>query len=98
MSSDDHGEHDIEETEELDAPAIDFNTFVLSLSASALVDLGAIEVAVVKAEKNLPLARHTIDCLVLLEEKTAGNLTGEEERLLSQVLHDLRAKYRAAGG
>ncbi|MCB9656372.1 MAG: DUF1844 domain-containing protein [Polyangiales bacterium] len=95
MSDEDTVEHD---TEEQSAPAIDFNTFVLSLSASALVDLGAIEVAGKKAEKNLPLARHTIDCLVLLEQKTAGNLTGEEERLLSQLLDDLRAKYRAAGG
>jgi hypothetical protein len=79
-----------------DTPSIDFNTFVLSLSASALVDLGAVEVSGVVAEKNLPLARHTIDCLELLEVKTAGNLTGEEERLLSQVLDDLREKYAAA--
>ncbi|MBP7685957.1 MAG: DUF1844 domain-containing protein [Deltaproteobacteria bacterium] len=87
-----------DDLEDNDAPAIDFNTFVLSLSASALVDMGAIAVDGVKAEKNLPLARHTIECLVLLERKTAGNLTGEEERLLAHVLDDLRAKYRAAGG
>jgi hypothetical protein len=95
MSDEDSIERDDEDS---DAPAIDFNTFVLSLSASALVDMGAIEMPGVEAQKNLPLARHTIDCLVLLEQKTAGNLTGEEERLLSQVLDDLREKYRGAGG
>lgn len=95
MSDEDRTEYEVEEH---DAPAIDFNTFVLSLSASALVDLGAIEIAGSRSEKNLPLARHTIDCLVLLEQKTAGNLTGEEERLLSQLLDDLREKLRVAGG
>jgi hypothetical protein len=45
---------------------------------------------------NLPLARHTIDLLGVLEEKTRGNLSGEEERLLSQVLFDLRTRYVAA--
>ena len=78
-------------------PGIDFNTFVLSLSASALVHLGAVELEGGEAaERNLPLAVHTIDCLAMLEEKTAGNLNGEEERLLSQVLEDLRAKLAAA--
>ena len=42
---------------------------------------------------NLPLAKQTIDLIALLEEKTRGNLTGEEERLISQMLEDLRSKY-----
>ncbi len=86
-----------DELEDSDAPAIDFNTFVLSLSASVLINLG-IEVDGQKAPPDLLVARHTIDCLAMLETKTAGNLTGEEERLLSHLLDDLRAKYRAAGG
>jgi hypothetical protein len=44
---------------------------------------------------NLPLARQTIDLLNLLEQKTRGNLTGEEERLFTQVLYDLRMRYVA---
>jgi len=39
------------------------------------------------------MARHTIDMLGILEEKTRGNLTGEEERLLHQVLMDLRLRF-----
>ncbi len=77
-----------------EAPPIDFNTFVLSLSTSALMHLGAIPDSDTKA--NLPLARQTIDCLALLEEKTKGNLTGEEERLLSEILYDLRIRFLSA--
>jgi hypothetical protein len=75
---------------------IDFNTFVLSLSASAAMHLGlAPNPMTGQAEVSLPLARQTIDLLTLLESKTEGNLTGEEERLLAQVLYDLRMQYVA---
>ncbi len=44
-------------------------------------------------EKNIPLARQTIDLLGILEEKTKGNLTGEEERILAHTLFDLRTRF-----
>jgi hypothetical protein len=45
------------------------------------------------------LARQTIDLIALLAEKTKGNLTGEEERLMEHTLYDLRSRYiKAAGG
>ena len=44
------------------------------------------------------MAKQTIDLIAMLEEKTQGNLTGEEERLLSQVLYDLRMRYVAVVG
>ncbi len=75
-------------------PSIDFATFVLSLSHSALLHLGeAPHPDTNRTEKNLPLARQTIDLIALLEEKTKGNLTGDEERLLHQILYDLRMRY-----
>jgi hypothetical protein len=43
--------------------------------------------------KNLPLAKQTIDILGMLEEKTRGNLSGDEENLLKSMLHDLRLMY-----
>lgn len=80
-----------------DFPPIDFNTFVLSLSASAAMHLGMAPNPVTGTpEVNLPLARQTIDLLSVLEKKTEGNLTGEEERLLSQVLYDLRMQFVAS--
>ncbi len=74
-------------------PVIDFSTFVLSLSHSALVQLGdAPHPDTQKIEPDLEAARHTIDLLTMLEEKTKGNLTGEEERLFAQLLYDLRMR------
>ena len=73
-------------------PPIDFTTFVLSLSTSALVHLGE-AIPGVDAREDLALARQTIDLLGILEQKTRGNLSGEEERLLTQVPSDLRLKY-----
>lgn len=74
-------------------PPIDFNTLVLSLGTSALVNFGEVADPVSgNCEVNLALARQTVDLLVMLEEKTRGNLTGEEERLLAQLLSDLRQR------
>ena len=70
-------------------PTIDFNTFVLSLSTSALMHLGKLPDGESQTV-NLAHAKQSIDCIALLEEKTKGNLTGEEERLISEVLYDLR--------
>ena len=75
-------------------PRIDFATFVLSLSHSALMHLGEAPSPETGAiEQNLALARQTIDLVGMLEEKTKGNLTGDEERLIGQILFDLRIRY-----
>jgi hypothetical protein len=75
-------------------PRLDFATFILSLSHSAMMHLGeAPDPETGKVERNLPLARQTIDLIGMLEEKTRGNLAGEEERLISQILYDLRMRY-----
>jgi len=71
---------------------IDFNILILSLSTSALMQMGE-GPDDEPAEADLNLARQTIDLLGVLEEKTRGNLTGEEERLLQQILTDLRVRY-----
>jgi len=75
-------------------PEVSFSTFVLSLNASALVHLGILEdPATGQKQKNLVMGKQTIDILALLEEKTRGNLTGEEEGLLQNLLYDLRMVY-----
>jgi hypothetical protein len=79
-----------------DLPEIDFQTFVLSFFSSALMHLGDASVPLpegARAEVNLPMARQTVDLLALLQEKTKGNLSAEEERTLDQVLYDLRMRY-----
>jgi hypothetical protein len=81
-------------------PAVDFSTFVLSLAHSALVHLGVAPDPATGKEHppSLPLARQTIDLVSLLADKTKGNLTGEEERLLEQLLYDLRLRYVEVSG
>jgi len=83
-----------ESQEQPPMPEINFSTFVVSLNASALLHLGAIEDPTTgKTEKNLPMAKQTIDILSLLEDKTAGNLPQDEENLLKNILYDLRIIY-----
>ncbi len=75
-------------------PQINFPTFIASLNASALVHLGVIEDPVTgKAEKNLPMAKQTIDILSMLQQKTTGNLTADEDSMLKSILYDLRIMY-----
>ena len=77
-----------------DLPEIDFNTFVLSMASSALLHLGQMpHPDTQKAEANLPLAKQTIDILAMLQGKTRGNLSRDEEQLLENLLYDLRLKY-----
>jgi hypothetical protein len=45
------------------------------------------------SEPNLPIARHSIDLLAVLQEKTRGNLTSEENRLLENGLTELRFRF-----
>jgi Domain of unknown function (DUF1844) len=78
-------------------PEIDFGTFVMSLASSVLVHLGEIaHPESAAAERNLPLAKQTIDILGMLQDKTRGNLSNEEQQLLTNLLYDLRMKYVAA--
>jgi hypothetical protein len=76
---------------------VSFTTFLISLAQSALVHLGEVaDPGTGRKERNLQLARHTIDVLGVLEEKTKGNLEEQEARLLGSVLFDLRNKFVAA--
>ncbi len=71
-----------------------FSTFILSLSTSALVNLGELPDPITnKKETNLQLAKQTITIIEMLKEKTKGNLTREEENLIEDVLCDVRLKY-----
>ncbi len=83
-------------------PSIDLSTFVLSLGASAMLHLGlapnpvaAEAVAGERAapEKNLPLARQTIDTLEMIQHKTRGNLDDDETKLIQSVLYELRMEF-----
>ncbi|HXH09819.1 MAG TPA: DUF1844 domain-containing protein [Alphaproteobacteria bacterium] len=73
---------------------IDFASFIVSLGTQAFMHLGDIPNPMnQKREKDLPAAKHLIDLLGMLQAKTKGNLNGDEDRLLQQLLFDLRLRY-----
>ena len=76
------------------APEITFASLILSLSSTAFMNLGALpDPNTGQTEKNLTLAKQTIDLLGVLREKTRNNLELEEENLFDHLLYDLRMAY-----
>ncbi len=77
-------------------PPIDFPSYILTYYTQGLVLLGEVPNPYTnKTEENLEGARHTVDILGMLKEKTKGNLAPEEDKLLESVLYELRIKYMA---
>ena len=77
-----------------DAEPVTFSTFVLGLSTQALLHLGEIESPLGgKVEQDLVAAKHMIDILGVLRDKTRNNLEQAEEHLLDSILYDLRMRY-----
>jgi hypothetical protein len=74
--------------------AINFSTFILGLASTTLIHLGAAPHPETSSlSPDLPLARQSLELLELLQVKTKGNLTVEEERLFSNLLTDLRLRF-----
>ena len=79
---------------EIPLPPATFTLLVLSLRAQAEMQLGLIRMSQEEEPKpDLPLARHTIDLLGVLQEKTKGNLSLEEQRLVENSLTELRFRF-----
>jgi hypothetical protein len=73
---------------------IAFNTFIIGLASTTLIHLGeASNPDTGRTERNLELARESLELLSMLREKTRGNLTEEEEKLFATLLTDLRLRF-----
>ncbi|HSE59950.1 MAG TPA: DUF1844 domain-containing protein [Nitrospiraceae bacterium] len=73
---------------------VTFSTFVFSLGTSALMLMGErLDPSQQELPVNLPQAKEIIDILSLLETKTKGNLTSEEQSVLTDMLYALRMKF-----
>ncbi|MEJ2109403.1 MAG: DUF1844 domain-containing protein [Acidobacteriota bacterium] len=82
--------------DEQQRPPIDFPSYLLSYYTQGMVLLGEVPNPYTnKKEEDMEAARHTIDILSMLEEKTKGNLSQDEQKLLENVLYELRMKYMA---
>ena len=78
-------------------PPVSFASIVFMFSAAALQYLGIAPNPVTnKTEKNLPMAKQTIDTLEILKNKTHGNLDNEEAKLIEGLLYELRMHYLKA--
>jgi hypothetical protein len=74
-------------------PQASFATLVQSVVTQALFHLGELSVRGGEPVVNLDMAKHQIDTLGVLEEKTANNLTPDEKRLLDAALYETRMRY-----
>ena len=75
---------------------VDFSTFIMSLTSSAFYHLGDMpDPSTGKKEVNLPAVQQSIDMLIMLREKTKGNLKEDEKKLLEQLVYELQVKYVA---
>lgn len=75
-------------------PKVTFTTFILSLASSGLVQLGEVpDPDSGQTQENLMTAKHTIDILTMLRDKTQGCLDNEEKQLMDALLYELRMKY-----
>jgi len=75
-------------------PEVTFSAFVMSLNTSALYHLGEIkDPHTGQTEVNYDLARHAIDTLVMLQDKTKGNLSADEEEMLKNIVYDVKLRF-----
>jgi len=75
-------------------PPATFEFLVLSLKMQVEMQLGLLNFGEEKdAEPNIPVARHSIDVLAMIQEKTKGNLSLDEQRLVENSLTELRFRY-----
>lgn len=83
-----------EDTQRTPLPEVNFNSLIFSLSSSALLHLGEIaDPNTGEKKKDLPMAKHSVDIIAMLKEKTKGNLDDEEKKFLDSILTDLRLRY-----
>ena len=73
---------------------LDFSTLVFSLATGALIHMGlAPDPVTQKSEKNLDLAKQNIEILSILKEKTRGNLSAEEGKMLESLLAEVQLRF-----
>ncbi len=88
------GADQADQTERPPLPEPSLRTFVSGMAGQVLISLGLFEnPATGKKESDLQQAKYSIDLLQILYDKMQGNLTDEEEKLMSSILYDLRMRY-----
>ncbi len=77
-----------------EALPVSFSSFIVSLASSAMVHLGETpDPESGTTVIHLPLARNSIDLIAMLKERTKGNLSDDETKLVETLLYDLRMRF-----
>ena len=75
-------------------PTVTFSSLVMSFHTSALFHMGELpDPETGRKAVDMELAKHAIDTLALLQDKTRGNLSGDESELLAHILYELKMRY-----
>jgi hypothetical protein len=71
-----------------------FASIVMRIATGAYLSLGLVEDPTTgKKNKDLEVSKYLIDSLIILREKTKGNLDNQEEGYLNNIIHDLELKF-----
>jgi hypothetical protein len=86
---------DVQQQEEMPIPPATFEFFVLSMKMQAEMSMGLIHFGEEndRPKPDLRVARHSIDLLSMIAEKTKGNLSMDEQRLIENSLTELRFRF-----
>jgi hypothetical protein len=88
------GNKQAESTQAPPLPEVNFSSLIFSLSSSALLHIGEIaDPQTGQKRVDLPMAKHSIDIISMLKDKTNGNLDDEEQKFIDSILTDLRLRY-----
>ena len=79
-------------------PPISFSSLVISLATQALAQMGELEHPELGDVKNIEAAKYSVDLIEILKEKTAGNLTKDEQTLIDEVITNVKMAYVKAKG
>ncbi|HAS90028.1 MAG TPA: DUF1844 domain-containing protein [Desulfovibrio sp.] len=83
-----------EYAKDMPIPEVNFSSFIMSMSSSAMVHLGEVpDPSTGQVDFSPVLAKQSIDVLAVLEDKIKNGMTADEERLLCEMLYSLRMKY-----
>lgn len=97
---DNHGDKGIQNTGNPPLPEASLPVLVSSLASQVIISLGEMANPLTgERGTNIEQAKYSIDLIEVIRDKTKGNLTGEETKLIDGILFDLRMRFvRVAGG
>jgi len=95
-SQTENAEEEVEPPPPMGLPPVNFESFIFNLYNMAAFHMGFNDPETGELMQNLTAARHAIDTLIMLQEKTKGNLTAPEGNLMENLLYELRMNYLRA--